>query len=123
MGTFGKCKGGGRRLSGRTAAPLMAVVTTLKESKSAVLKDVSATGARVCGHGLPAVGGELFLTIEQIVAFGKVVRAEDNERGIAFDEPLSATDEQFLQQRIAEAGSLPPEIRAAFNDWSLGFAR
>ena len=123
MGTFGKCKGGGRRLAGRTAAPLIAVVTTLKESHSAILKDVSATGARVCGRGLPPVGAELFLTIEQVVAFGKVVRAEDNERGIAFDEPLSALDEQFLQQKVADARGLPPEIRAALDDWSLGLAR
>jgi hypothetical protein len=123
MGAFGKSKGGGRRSAARTTVPLIAVITTLKESRSAVLSDVSANGARVTGPGLPSIGAELFLTIEDVVAFGKVVRSKGRERGIAFDVPLNPAEERILRHKVAEAQGLPPEIRAAFEDWTLGVAR
>lgn len=123
MGAFGKCKGGGRRSAPRASAPLIAIVTTLTASHSAVLLDVSATGARLQGPDLPRLGEELFVTIEGVVAFGTVVWAKTNVRGIAFDGPLKPGDEEKLRQRVSDAHGLPPEIKAAFDDWVLGVAR
>lgn len=123
MVAFGKCKGGGRRSAPRSSAPLIAIVTTLTASHSAVLLDVSATGARLQGPDLPQTGEDLFVSIERVVAFGTVVWAKESVRGIAFDEPLNPRDEQQLRQRVSQAHGLPPEIKAAFDDWVLGVAR
>ena len=123
MSTFGKCKGGGRRSAARMAIPLIAVITTLKESHSAVLVDISATGAKVRGSDLPKGSEELFVTIEGIIEFGTVAWATDTERGIAFDEPLRSADVARLRQKVAKARGLPAELTAAFEDWAVGFAR
>ena len=123
MGTFGKCKGGGRRSATRTAAPLIATVTTLARSQPAVLVDVSSTGARLRGTDLPETGEELFLNVEGVIAFGTVAWMEDAERGVAFESDLAAFDETKLRQAVALARGLPPEIRAALDDWTLGVAR
>jgi len=123
MSDFGKCAGGGRRSAARKTVPLVAVVTTLRESRSAILVDVSATGARLRGADLPNSAEELFLTVDGVVVFGTVAWEREHERGIEFDGPLEATDEARLKQNVVEARGLPPEIKAAFDDWALGFAR
>lgn len=123
MGTFGKCKGGGRRSATRTTAPLLVTVTTLARSQSAVLIDVSCTGARLRGTDLPETGEELFLNVEGVIAFGTVAWMEDDERGVAFESDLTASDEKRLRQAVALARGLPPEMRAALDDWTLGVAR
>jgi hypothetical protein len=95
----------------------------LSASHSAILVDVSATGVRVRGSNLPQKGEDLFVAIEGLVAFGTVVWCDGSLRGIAFDEPLRAGDEQFLNQKVAQAQGLPPDVKAAFQDWTLGVAR
>ena len=105
------------------ALPLTAVVTTLNESHSAVVWDVSAKGAKLRGLDLPSEGEDLFLSIDGLVLFGTVVRQDDDTRGIAFDQPLNASQEARLRQKVLHANGLPIEIRAAFDDWSAGFAR
>ena len=123
MSTFGKSKGGGRRAAARTEAPLIAIVTKLRDSRSEIVRDISTTGAKVSGPGLPDVGAEVFLTLEGVIAFGKIVRSIGTERGIAFDEPLSLAEERRLRHKVIQAHGLPPEIRAAFDDWTVGVAR
>lgn len=123
MVAFGKCKGGGRRSAPRNKAPLMVTLTTLQESRQAVLVDVSTTGACVRGSDLPGKGEELFVNLDGVVAFGTVVRVEGDERGIAFDEALDARDEKSLRRSISGAADLPPELRAAYDDWVVGIAR
>jgi hypothetical protein len=123
MGTFGKCKGGGRRSAPRATAPLIALVTTLKGSHSAILVDVSSTGARLRGTDLPHEGEEMFMTVEKVIAFGTVVWARDGELGLAFDRPLLPAEQQSLRRNVALTAGLPPDIRAALDDWMLGVAR
>ena len=123
MGTFGKCKGGGRRSAARTTAPLLALVTTLKDSHSAALVDVSSTGARLRGTGLPHEGEALFISVEHMITFGTVAWAHDGELGVAFDRPLDSDDEQYLRQKVALTAGLPPDMKAALDDWMLGAAR
>ena len=120
---FGKCDGGGRRTAPRQAAPLIAIITTLKDTHEARLVDVSTTGVRLKGEDLPVEGEELFLTIESVRTFGCVAWRRDGECGIAFEGPLPPDAVNGLRQKAAKMGGQPPELRAAFEDWTLGLAR
>ena len=123
MHNFGKQVGGGRRSAARMVAPLTAVITTLRESRSAILVDVSATGAKLRGSDLPGPSEELFLTVDGVIAFGTVAWESNSDRGIVFDAPLKAVDEARLKRKVGEARGLSPDLRAAFDDWAQGFAR
>jgi|SRR5687768_9492268 len=123
MGAFGKSVGGGRRCAARASTPLIAVLTTLVSSRSAVLVDVSSTGARVRATDLPSMGEEVIVNIERVQAFGTVVWSDSGECGIVFDPPLDADDEEYLRNLVAAARGLPPDIRAAFENWVAGAGR
>lgn len=123
MSAFGKCKGGGRRSAARADAPLIATITTTVSSQSAIVVDVSSTGARLRGIDLPASGQDLVISVEGVVAFGEVAWADGPERGVHFESELSPTEEQLLRTKVLEARGLPPEVKAAFDDWALGLAR
>jgi hypothetical protein len=118
MTVFGKRNGGGRRSASRSAGPLIAVFTTLRESHSAVLADISSTGARLRGARLPQIGEELLISIDEVRAFGSVIWAEVDECGIAFDCPLAA-EEKLLRQKVVETHGLPPDIKAAYDNWAV----
>ena len=123
MGAFGKQEGGGRRVSARSAAPPLAVLTTLVGSRSAVIADISATGIGLSGADLPPKGEELFVTVDRVQAFGTVIWSNEEECGIAFDVPLSPREEQALRQQTSVSRGLPAEIRAAFENWAVGCGR
>ena len=123
MGIFGKRKGGGRRSAARLSAPLIAVVTTFTDTRSAVLVDVSATGAKLRGRNLPSLYEELFVTIDGTMVFGTVAWEDGDECGVAFDAPLKPSEELRLRKRVAEATALPTEFRRAFDDWTRELAR
>jgi len=123
MSTFCKRKGGGRRSVTRSPVPLIAMVKTLKGAHSSVVIDVSASGARLRGHDLPHCHADLPVTVAGISAFGTIAWADGNERGAAFDAPLSARDKRLLRQKVAQFRAMPAAIRAAFDDWTMGFAR
>ena len=123
MSAFGKSKGGGRRSVPRANAPLVAIITTLQGSHSAELVDVSATGARLRGASLPEVGEELFVAVDQVIGFGEVAWSKGNERGLAFDPHLTSDEEQQLRSKVKTPAGLPPEMRAAFDNWVLDCGR
>src|SRR5918993_3297005 len=123
MGAFGKSVGGGRRCAARASAPLTAVLTTLAGSRSAVLVDVSSTGARVRATDLPVMGDEVIVHIDRVEAFGSVVWSDSGECGIVFDPALGPDDEEYLRNLVAAARGLPPDIRAAFENWVIGAGR
>ena len=102
---------------------MIAAVTTLKGSQSAVVVNVSSTGARLQGANLPEPDEELFVNLDGLIAFGTVAWSDANEMGVAFDGPLSEADEQRLNEKVKSAGGLPAEIKAAFDEWTLGVAR
>jgi hypothetical protein len=120
MNQFGKSEGGGRRAVARVDAPLTAVISTLIGSRSAELVDISATGARLRGTELPDLREELSLAVEGVHAFGTIVWSEGDLRGMRFDEPLGLSDEVKLRQKVAQAAGVPLDIRAAFDQWTLG---
>ena len=123
MVAFGKKMGGGRRAAARSASPLIAVFTTLQQSHTAELVDISATGARLRGEHLPEAADELLLSIDKVRAFGTVVWSDADECGVEFDCPLSPADEQLLSERVAAARGLPPEIKLALDNWAVGCGR
>ena len=123
MVAFGKCKGGGRRSAARAAAPLIAVYTTLNQSRSALLVDVSATGARLRAEHLPQMGDEMFLSVDKVRAFGRVIWSDSGDCGVAFDEPLAPDEEQLLRARVEAARGLPPDIKFALDNRTIGSGR
>ena len=123
MDAFGKRKGGGRRSAERQAAPLIAIFTTTIRSHGATLQDISRTGARLRGCDLPQKGEDFILTVEGVRAFGSVVWSKDGECGVAFDGPLPVCDFESLRHKVATAGGLSPDVRAAQEEWELGVAR
>ena len=123
MSAFGKCGGGGRRSSARETAPLIAIFSTLSRSHDAVLVDISRTGARLSGDDLPELGEDFILTIEGIRTFGTVVWIGDGKCGVVFDGPLPAGDAEFVRHKVSRAAGFTPRMKAAFDDWIVGFAR
>ena len=120
MNAFGKCAGGGRRAAPREAAPLLAVYTTVTRSHSALLVDVSSSGARLRTPDLPEEGDELFVTIGKVKAFGRVAWVREGEFAMSFDEPLFAEELAQLKFNVKTSFGLPPDVKAALEDWMLG---
>ena len=123
MRAFGKCNGGGWRKATRQKAPLMAVLTKLTHSDSAIVIDISRTGLRLRGEMALTLGSEYLIAVESVRTFGTVRWIDGASFGIAFDEPLSIQDIQWLRHRAAKGGGLSPELLAAMDDWTLGLAR
>lgn len=121
--TFGKSGGGGRRRAPRAAAPLLAVYTTVSKSHEVVLVDVSNTGARLSGPNLPEAGEQLFVSVENIRAFGTVVWVEVPQFAVEFDTPLSPDDLGILTSKVKQGMGFSPEERAAIEGWILGVHR
>ena len=123
MTQFGKSDGGGRRSAARLGAPLTAVVSTVVGSRSAELVDISATGARLKGANLPDLNEELSIIVEGVQAFGAIVWSDGDLRGMHFDEQRGLPDEMKLRQKVAQAAGIPLDVRAAFDQWTLGSGR
>lgn len=123
MIAFGKASGGGRREDSRESAPLTVVLTTVSNSYSAELVDLSATGARLRCADLPAIGVELNLTVGRIKSFCTVRWTSDDECGVQFFEPLLQADVISVRSEVAAGMGIDPSLRAAMDDWVLGVAR
>jgi hypothetical protein len=100
----------------------MAVIATVGKTYFATLMDLSATGAKLSGKSLPALGDELDLKIDRISAFGRVAWKRGGQCGIAFEVPVALADVAILRQKSTLDG-FTPELRAALDDWTVGIAR
>jgi hypothetical protein len=125
MTSFGKQCGGGRRAAERASALLPARLTTTTQSHSVSLLDVSASGARVSGPGLPDPGAEFILAVERAQAFAQVCWSDGEERGLLFDEPLTPAELKRLQAEAHQTRlmRLSPEQKLAMQDWIDGPVR
>jgi hypothetical protein len=123
MNSFGKSAGGGRRTAPREAAPLVALFSTISHSGRAIVIDVSPTGARLRGAGLPPAGEALEVSIECVRAFASVIWSEGAECGISFETPLTDREVRRLRERIAATAGLPPQLKAALEQWMTSVAR
>lgn len=102
---------------------MLAVYTTVTKSHEAVLVDVSSSGARLRGPVLPEADEELFVSVEHIRAFGKVVRVDEHEFAIEFDQPLPSDDLHTLRNKVKQGAGFSPEEKAAIDGWVLGVDR
>ena len=123
MVAFGKSMGGGRRSAPRETTPMVATVSTLTRSHSAVVVNVSTSGARLRGAELPKMGEDLVVSIETVQAFGTVIWCDQGEAGIEFDPPLDLDEEALLRRRMALLQGLPLSTRFAFETWVEGCGR
>jgi hypothetical protein len=125
MRAFGRCGGGGRRSMARAKVPLAAILTTLQRSRCAAIVDLSCTGARLRGYGLPATGEDLELKIESVRVFGAVVWTSANQCGVRFDEPLMPFEVERLRQAgtAANLTHLSVQERLALDEWLVGAGR
>jgi hypothetical protein len=125
MTAFGQSNGGGRRSAPRTSVPAAVTLSTLSQTQSVVLIDVSSTGARVRGGDLPPTGEYLEIKIDTVRAFGFVAWIRGNECGLSFDEPLER--EELARVRmlggLVAGTNMTVEEKLALEDWIAGAAR
>ena len=98
-------------------------MTTLSNSYTAELVDLSATGARLRCEDIPPIGVEFNLTVGRIKSFCTVRWTSDREFGVQFYEPLLQADVISVRSKAAAGMGLDPAFRAAMDDWVLGVAR
>jgi hypothetical protein len=116
---------GGRRGEPRAQIRLAVAVETLDGKKQARLLEVSMSGARLEGPGLPAAGKDVVLLGGAAEAFGTIVWTAGERCGMHFDEPIGASELIALRRvavAIEESGITPEELQAAA-DWESGLAR
>lgn len=115
----------GRRSERRARVLLEASAEAIGGHLQVTLLEVSATGARLRGTGLPSVGKDVIIRCAGIETFGTVVWAEDDRRGIGFDEKLSPPDLITIRAHAAavQHSRLSPEERQGAADWLNGLAR
>lgn len=127
MSNFGKRVDGpqGRRRATREKLLLAAAVDTVGSSSQVTLHDLSATGARLAGSGLPPAGGQLLIRTAGLTIFGDVAWQTEDGCGVKFVEPLSKHEIAVLRKdgRELRLMVISPEERQAAEDWSSGFAR
>ena len=116
---------GGRRSAPRAEMLLPVWITSLAASRTLDLVDVSATGAKLAGTDLPAVGSDLFLRVGPLDTLATVVWNRGSTCGVTFDRPADAVELHQLgdEARSASVTRLTPAERLAAQDWFNGFAR
>ena len=115
----------GRRAQPRAPILLSGSVDAIAGRKRISLLEVSLEGARLEGPDLPLAGRDVVLKCGPVDAFGTVIWATSNRRGIQFDRPIGTRE--LLQLRDAsvsaeQAGITPDELQA-IADWTNGLAR
>ena len=86
---------------------------------------MSLDGARLEGSDLPAPGREVVLKCGPVDAFGTVIWATSNRRGVRFDEPIGTRELFALRDAsvsVELSGATPDELQA-MADWANGLAR
>ena len=115
----------GRRAEPRAPVHLPVSVETLDGKKRIGLLEVSLHGARLEGAGLPPAGKDIVLICGAIEAFGRLVWAVGERRGMEFDQPITIPELVALRrvaETIEDSGITPEEIQAVA-DWESGLAR
>jgi PilZ domain len=125
IAAFGRAKGGGRRGAERSVAALAAVLMTVTSTQRTTLVDLSCTGARLRGDGLPPEGDIVELKIETVRVFGIVAWSNETECGIEFDAPLVPFEVENLRRKagLVRLAGLSIDDRLALDDWLFGLSR
>lgn len=102
MPAFGKKIDGptGRRRNVRQDVVLAASALTIDRSRTVLVEDVSAEGAKLRGRDLPGKGSQILFQLGKWEVFASVVWNGRDECGITFDERL---DEERIGRLEREA--------------------
>ncbi|GAA4024672.1 hypothetical protein GCM10022280_26950 [Sphingomonas swuensis] len=122
MSAFGRAGGGGRRLSRRQSAPLVATISTLSATAHGTLMDLSANGARIRTKP-PGVGREVVLIVAGLKVHGTVCWTTGDQCGLVFSEPLTIMEVRHLLHEAAIDGAMKAEVRDARAEWLGGKPR
>lgn len=109
MRTLGTCIVRGRRSVPRVQTPLMAKLYTPVANHSAILTDLSRTGARLRGETLPGLGKQLIFQAAKVRVAGEVAWVSGDERGVEFDTPIAADEVNHIRT-LANLGGAPAII-------------
>lgn len=127
MPMFGKRIDGvdGRRSAVREPMLLSAAILTLNRSFSAIVVNVSATGARLRGCGDVGQGDDLWIKVGVVDVLATVAWADEGLCGVTFDVALNDADLDHLRREAKNTlvTRLTPEERIAALDWIAGMAR
>lgn len=115
----------GRRAQPRAPILLSGSVDAIAGRKRVSLLEVSLEGARLEGADLPATGKDVVLKCGPVDAFGTVIWATSNRRGVQFDRPISTHELVELRDASvsAEQAGITPDELQAMADWANGLAR
>jgi hypothetical protein len=115
----------GRRAEPRACLVLPASTEALDGHRYVRLLDVSRSGARLEGFGLPAVGKDVLVKCGGIEMFGTIAWAAGSRCGVQFDEPIGGRDLVALRALAARSADseMTAEEREAQADWQNGLAR
>lgn len=108
----------GRRACARLRLRLPAELITLDGQGSAVLENISATGARVSSQFVLRPGASCILRLGRLELFADVAWCAQGRLGLMFEEPLAQG--QLVALRNLNPADLPND-RAASQDWARGF--
>lgn len=124
MDKFGKRVDGieGRRAAVRQTVSMPASMFSLEHSRVVIVEDISTTGAKLTGDDLPKLGEDVWIKAGPVDAFGTVVWADEFVCGVTFEEPLSASEDNFIQAeaRMMSLTKLTAAEREALADWRSG---
>jgi PilZ domain len=124
---FGKRMDGVERLRRVLREPLLlaASILTIERSRSAVILDVSQSGARLRGSVRAAPGQDLWLRVGCVDTLATVAWTDGDICGVTFDQPLGEDDLDHLRREAKNTivATMTPEERLAAQDWAFGFAR
>jgi hypothetical protein len=89
-----------RRRSVREAVMLAGSAMSVTRSRSVIISDLSATGARLGGRDLPGPGDDLLMVVGSQDRMGTVMWRHGDKCGVRLDEPL-AHEQIILMEREA----------------------
>ena len=124
MEKFGKRVDGidGRRAAERQTVSMPASMFSLEHSRVVIVEDISTTGAKLTGDELPKLGEDVWIKAGPVDAFGTVVWADEFVCGVTFEQPLSASEDDFIraEARMMSLTKLTAAEREALADWRSG---
>ena len=88
-----------RRAAGRRLLFVAGSAVTIHGSKSVVIENLSASGAKVRGRDLPSRGKQVLIWMEGLDVLGSVAWARSGECGVRFDVPLEAEAMTCLEEQ------------------------
>jgi hypothetical protein len=91
----------------------------------AILYNISETGACLRARNAPAPHTELFLQVDSLDVYARVVWKSGEECGLKFETPIRSWDIELLRSHASKGteARLTAAERGGADDWAAGVAR